>query len=385
MKLTDGVALDGARLVDSGYLEANARTARTGVQQYLGREVGRPDLDIVNVYRAEDQVFSKASLETFSKLPLTNDHPAEQVTADNWRRLAVGVTGDEVLRDGDFLKIGLKITDAAMVKAVQAGKRDLSVGYTTELIWEDGVAPDGTPYQARQTAIIANHIAIVAKGRAGAEVRIGDGAGSWGASPVTVGDRSMTTRTILIDGLSVELTDKDAQIVERTISNLTKSLADANAKATTDAKEMADKHAKEIEAKDAEIKDKDKALAKAEAERDDFKAKVLTDAALDKRVAERSALLSSAKAIAPKAALDGLSDAAIRKATVVAVLGDAAVADKAEAYIDARFDILVEGLKADPIKSALLSAPQPTGDAAAGSTAAQAAMAASLTDAWKGK
>lgn len=385
MKLTDGVALDGARLVDSGYLEANARTARTGVQQYLGREVGRPDLDIVNVYRAEDQVFSKASLETFSKLPLTNDHPAEQVTADNWRRLAVGVTGDEVLRDGDFLKIGLKITDAAMVKAVQAGKRDLSVGYTTELIWEDGVAPDGTPYQARQTAIIANHIAIVAKGRAGAEVRIGDGAGSWGASPVTVGDRSMTTRTILIDGLSVELTDKDAQIVERTISNLTKSLADANAKATTDAKEMADKHAKEIEAKDAEIKDKDKALAKAEAERDDFKAKVLTDAALDKRVAERSALLASAKAIAPKAALDGLGDAAIRKAAVVAALGDAAVADKAEAYIDARFDILVEGLKADPIKAALLSAPPPTGDAAAGATAAQAAMTAALTDAWKGK
>jgi hypothetical protein len=33
---------------------------------------------------------------------------------------------------------------------------------------------------------------------------------------------------------------------------------------------------------------------------------------------------------------------AIRKAAVTAALGDAAVKDKADAYIDARFDILVE-------------------------------------------
>ncbi len=42
---------------------------------------------------------------------------------------------------------------------------------------------------------------------------------------------------------------------------------------------------------------------------------------------------------------EGLADAEIRKAVVAAKLGDAAIAGKPEAYIDARFDILVEDAK----------------------------------------
>src|SRR5690606_4151888 len=106
MKITDSVMLRDARVSDAGYLEANARIARIGVQQYLGSEVGKPELPVVNVFRDEAEVFSKASLDTFSKIPVTNDHPAEAVTASNWRDLAVGTTGDEVLRDGEYLKIG---------------------------------------------------------------------------------------------------------------------------------------------------------------------------------------------------------------------------------------------------------------------------------------
>src|SRR5690606_21188740 len=117
--ITDSVTLGDARVNDAGYLEANARTARVGIQQYLGFEMGRPDLDIVNVYRDEAEVFSKRSLETFSKIPVTLDHPASPVTADNWKSVAAGTTGDEVLRDGECLKIGLKITDAEAVKAIQ--------------------------------------------------------------------------------------------------------------------------------------------------------------------------------------------------------------------------------------------------------------------------
>ena len=50
---------------------------------------------------------------------------------------------------------------------------------------------------------------------------------------------------------------------------------------------------------------------------------------------------------------EGLSDAAIRKAVVVAKLGDA-VAGKSEAYIDARFDILSEdAANADPFADAM--------------------------------
>jgi len=44
MNITDSVTLGDARVSDTGYLEANARTARVGVQQYLGAEVGRPEM-----------------------------------------------------------------------------------------------------------------------------------------------------------------------------------------------------------------------------------------------------------------------------------------------------------------------------------------------------
>jgi len=171
------------------------------------------------------------------------------------------------------------------------------------------------------------------------------------------------TRTVLIDGLSVVTTDAGAQALEK----LQGQIADA-AKAAT-AKDAA--HAAEISAKDAE-------LAKANAAKDAAEAKVLSDADIDKRVADRSDLVGAAKAIHADVKTDGLSDAAIRKAVVVAKLGDA-MADKSEAYIDARFDILSEDAgKGDKIADAIKNAPAITD-----LNAAYAARNASLQDAWK--
>ncbi|RVI17143.1 hypothetical protein CN207_37040, partial [Sinorhizobium meliloti] len=75
---------------------------------------------------------------------------------------------------------------------------------------------------------------------------------------------------------------------------------------------------------------------------------------LDKRVQARADLITKAHAIAKDVKTEGLSDAAIRTAVVVAKLGDAAVANKSDAYIDARFDMLVEDASkngADPFRT----------------------------------
>lgn len=173
MIIRDTVSMGGVYRTDEGYLLANVRASRSGIQQYMGAELGRPEMGMVNVYRPEAEVFSRRSLDTFSKLPITLDHPASPVDITNWRQLAVGVTGDEVLRDGEHLKVGLKITDIDAVRTIEAGKRDLSVGYEAEIVWQDGIAPDGTPYQAVQKNIRANHIAVVDQGRA-RTARIGD-------------------------------------------------------------------------------------------------------------------------------------------------------------------------------------------------------------------
>lgn len=341
MKITDAVSVAGMRLTDEGYLEAAARTARTGVQQYFGAEVGKPEMDVVSVYRDEADVFAKASLETFSKLPITMDHPSSPVTADTWKQHAVGTTGDDVLRDGEYLKIGLKITDAAAVKAVQDGTRELSVGYTAEIQWGDGIAPDGTPYEARQTGIVANHIAIVDQARAGSRARIGDRAENWGAAPftTTAQEASMADnpklRTVIVDGLSVETTDAGAQAIEK----LNKQLADASAE-----------HDKAIATKDADLAKKDARITELETQ-------VVDGAALDKLVKDRAALIEDADKVAGKEVqTSGLSDAEIRKTAVTARLGDKALEGKSDAYVEAMFDALRDGAVSAPKSDAFADA-----------------------------
>jgi hypothetical protein len=341
MKFTDRATIGQPRKTADGYLVGQVRCARTGCQDYHARELGLLGDGVVTVYRPESAVFDKASLATYAGKPVTLGHPPEMVTADSWKAYAVGDVGTEIARDGDFVSVPYKVMDAAAVAAIMADAREVSMGYTTPVEMVDGVAPCGTKYQAVQTGpIVINHLAIVPKARGGSELRIGDNAGSWGASPVTDADNKggvmpENLRKIMVDGLQVEVTDAAAVAIEK----LQGKIADMDAAATeARAKAEAEKAAQE-----KELAAKDAAIAALEAGK-------LTDAAIDARVTARADLIGKAVAIAKDVATTGLTDAAIRKAVVVAKLGDAAVSGKSDAYIDARFDILAEDAKtADPL------------------------------------
>jgi hypothetical protein len=369
---TDAMPVTGKiRTTDDGAV-VTARVARAGnIQTYLGSEMGFVDRETIRVYRPEAEVFSADAINSYARKPITINHPAGGVTADSWRDLAVGeIDPVGIMRDGEFVTVPLIFRDAAAIALIQSadGPKELSMGYAAQIEMQDGVTPEGEAYDAVMSEFRMNHVAVVPLARGGNELRIGDGANAkWGASPYYRKDAIMAndanTRTVLIDGLSVVTTDAGAQALEK----LQGQIADA-AKAAT-AKDAA--HAAEISAKDAE-------LAKANAAKDAAEAKVLSDADIDKRVADRSDLVGAAKAIHADVKTDGLSDAAIRKAVVVAKLGDA-MADKSEAYIDARFDILSEDAgKGDKIADAIKNAPAITD-----LNAAYAARNASLQDAWK--
>ncbi|MFP5078302.1 DUF2213 domain-containing protein [Rhizobium sp. YIM 134829] len=336
MHFTDAVTVSGARRTADGYLVAEARSVRTGIQLYTGAELGKPEMETVRVYRPVDAVFAPDSLQSFTHAPVTMDHPAEAVSADNWKQLAVGEVSTAAKKDGEWVHLPLILKDAAAIQSVESGKRELSAGYVCELVWGDGVAEDGQAYDAKQQNIKINHLAIVDRARAGSKARIGDGATSWGAAPLNdhqpKKETIMTLKTVTVDGIPVEVTDQGAMVID----TLQKRLADANAKmSTADAA-----HLQAIAAKDAD-------LAKKDAEIDNLKAKVLSDADLDKRVQARADLIALATSIAKDVATAGLSDAAIRKAVVVAKFGDAAIAGKSDAYVDARFDLLAEDAKAN--------------------------------------
>ncbi|WP_128566317.1 DUF2213 domain-containing protein, partial [Methylobacterium crusticola] len=181
MQLFDTISLGpaaeiaGARPLQNGAVVVQARAARAGnVQVYRGSELARPDLGLVRVYRDPDEIFRAESLRSFGHKPVTLDHPPEAVTPRTWRGVARGHVGDEVLRDGEFVRIPMLLADSAAIAAVQAGRREVSVGYTCDLDWTPGLAPDGSPYDARQTRVVVDHVAIVAQGRAGPGCRIGD-------------------------------------------------------------------------------------------------------------------------------------------------------------------------------------------------------------------
>ena len=99
-----------------GFLLVPAAFARTGIHDYRAGQVGITDRDpndVVKVYRPPEEVFADGSMQSFARVPVTNDHPGGdgQVTLDNINSLSVGMSDPEVVRDGDLMRGTLLITD----------------------------------------------------------------------------------------------------------------------------------------------------------------------------------------------------------------------------------------------------------------------------------
>lgn len=342
-RFTDAVTVSGTRETADGYLVAEARSVRTGIQQYLGSEVGKADMDVVNVYRPEEEVFADASLQSFSHSPMTMNHPADAVTADNWKELSVGEVSTAAKRDGEWVMLPLILKDRAAIDAVKAGKCELSAGYTCTLDWTPGETPEGEAYDAIQRNIKINHLAVVDKARAGSKARIGDDVKTWGIRPAIEdkGASVMTDKTtqIVRDGLPVNLPDSAAPIIN-------KWLADAD-KALKDKQTALDKALADVKAKDTELGEKDAEITK-------LKAASIENADMDKLVADRAALVAKAKEIAPDLATDGVKDMDIRRAAVATKLGDEKVKDRSDDYITGLFDHLADDTKgSNPLSGAI--------------------------------
>lgn len=346
MIIHDHLVIDSTGLsrTKDGYLVGDGRIARAGnVQTYYGYEIGLTGDDYnkpFGVYRDPDMVFDREAMLSLAGRPITRGHPESGVTADNWAELAKGQVGGVIRKDGEHVVAPMAIMDAAAAAEVEAGAVSLSAGYSCQIVRDEGVAPDGTPYQFKQAGPLRfNHVAYLPDNnpRAG-NTRMGD---KTGDAPITQEDKgaSMSTVNVVLGDKAVAVAAADAPAVEAFKADAAKKLDDAKA-AYDDA----------IAAKDAD-------LAKKDAEIDALKAKVLDGAALDAAVAARGDLIAKARAIAPDVKTDGLSDADIRKAVVTAKLGDA-VKDKADAYIDARFDILAEDAeKVDPVRNVIIQTP----------------------------
>jgi uncharacterized protein len=340
MYLSDTLTLDAPKRTKDGFLATRAKAARAGIYDYSALEVGGLDRgfkagDIVKVYRPAEEVFAADSVASFLAKPVTNDHPSVPVTADNWKQHARGVNMG-ALRDGEYLAFDLVIMDAALIADIDAGKRELSNGYSCVLDWAAGTSPDGQAYDAVQRNIRGNHIAVVDKGRAGSACKINDNKDSNGgnlfmpcdANPLAISGLSTgeIKMKITLDGVSVTLTD--ANEVQAAFDKI-KADAVANATAAQTA----------LDAEKAKV-------ATLTAEKTALEAKVTANDAvdLDKLVADRVALVAKAKALKADLVTDGKSADDIRKEIVTANLGDAAK-DFDAAQIAAAFAVISKDAK----------------------------------------
>lgn len=361
MNFTDAVVIGGTRRTRDGYLVADAKVARTGVQQYAGREVGRPELDTVRVYRPPEEVFSEAAMASVAWRPLTLDHPPEMIDASNWKALSVGITGDTVSRDGDHIRVPLTVMDSAAIDTVAGGKRQLSLGYSCDLDFEPGETPAGEVFDAIQRNIRVNHLAICSAARAGPACRIGDGKPerrqTGKAKPMA------KQKIIIVDGEPVETNEAGAEA----ILALQEALAAANAA---------------VEQLTEALGGKDNELGAKAAEVEKLKEKAVDSAMLDALVADRAAVMAKARAISPGLEPTGRSNGEIRRIAVAARLGDAAVSGRSDDYVLGLFDHLSAGAAApDPLRRTI-SAGVRAVDAPYTVQSAHAAMIDHLTSAW---
>jgi hypothetical protein len=151
-----------------GSLRADAAIGRAGVQTYRNH-----DGSIRREYRPPEEVFHPDAMASFALVTVTDDHPPGPITEHNAKTFGVGTMGESIRRDtGDVLAGTIVVRDAATLKKVEAGKLQLSCGYTCDEDWTAGVTPRGEPYDLIQRNIRGNHVAIVDVGRAGPSVSI---------------------------------------------------------------------------------------------------------------------------------------------------------------------------------------------------------------------
>lgn len=304
-----------------GYLTGEAKVARIGVQAYQDGAGG-----IRREYRPPAEVFAADAIASFKNVPVTFNHPNERlVTSENAKRLGVGFVGENLRVDGDWLVMPITINDAETISQIEGGIVELSAGYVSNVIDEAGEY-DGQVYDARQTQIRGNHVAIVQQARAGNDARLNLDAADAVAinqQPEVKTDMADKTVTVRVDGIEYQAAPEVERHITKQatrIDTLDTELADAK-KETDKEKARADAATEELETLKATRTDE--AIGKAAKARIDL---------------ERSAV----KVLGDSAELEGKSDREIREAVVLAVHKDAKLADQSDDYIAARFDAALE-------------------------------------------
>lgn len=152
---------------DEGYLQGRAPVAKVGILVYMKRD-GSQVRELV----PDETLFEIDSMTSLQMKPVTNTHPKELVLDSRTvKRRKVGMTGESVRNDSEFLTVPVVITDDDAIQSIDAGRQELSPGYSCKLLMQPGTF-EGQKYDAIQLERRYNHLALCDKARGGAELRL---------------------------------------------------------------------------------------------------------------------------------------------------------------------------------------------------------------------
>ena len=155
---------DSTYFTNEGYLVDHPILTSCGIFEYTN-----PDGSIRRELRLPKYVFDENSLKTYRGKPIIITHDAGVVDKNNVDKEQIGTILSDGYEDGEDVRAEIIIHDTDSMQ--KCGLKELSLGYNLDLIEEPGVW-NGQPYDAIQTNIVINHLALVASARAGEQARL---------------------------------------------------------------------------------------------------------------------------------------------------------------------------------------------------------------------
>lgn len=323
---------------NTGFIHVNnVPIARVGVFPYL-----KADGSIEMEAKLPTELLADTTVESANNKPVTDDHPEEFVTQSNANKYMKGFTASNAHVDNDTLRVDMTITDAALIKEINQGKQELSIGFETEIVPQKGEYK-GTVYDSVQKSIQINHVAVVERGRAGHSVRLVGDSAEMVDEDIKKGNHMETTKVRLGDSdITVATSDADKIIkVDADNSEKEKKIADLKAK-------IAD-YKKQLEELQGDADSSKKSEEEAKAEKDalekqleTYKKKYEGDG-LDQAIDAKIGLIEKVKPyVGDSFDFNGKTDKDIKVATLKAIDDSIDLNDKSDDYINAYFDSTIK-------------------------------------------
>lgn len=309
-----------------GYLTVNVPITRPGVFPYQ-----RQDGTVQMEAKLPEEIFNDRVLYSARSKPVTDEHPNEPVTLNNYQTYAKGMSHTDSRVENLKVYVSLTITDKDLIQKIHDGKNEISIGFMSDVVAETGTY-NGQNYEFVQRNIEINHIAIVDKGRAGPEIAIRADSDAWQID----GDDKTNPEGSQKKMAKVKINETEYEVDEAVKSHIAALEKKASAKEKEQKGDSADALVGRIDALEAKLEAKE---AELEAE----KKKILSADELNAKVEARVSLLDSAKPLLGDSFdFTGKSDREIKEAVIATTKKDFKGDGKSDDYINAFFDAMVE-------------------------------------------